>query len=487
MSDKIKHFYEFAEFRLDAENPSLWRGGELVSISPKALETLILLVEKKDEIVSRDELLEKVWKETFVEEGNINYTISLLRKTLENKDLIQTVSRHGYRFTATVKEISQNGDGSIPARVSEHYLVAQKSPKRWILVSIFLISLIFLTSFALWMGGDKTTNTSTGSQSNNPEAMQAYTRGKMILASKNVEKREEKAIDEFHRSITLDPTFALAYAGLAEAFSTTAVKDSYPQSRENYAKAKVAAEKALALDENLAEGFLIRGWLKRNADWDWEGAEKDLRRAVQLNPTDATAHLRLSQLVSPLGRQDEALTEIKIAYEIDPISDYVLGGRFPILEARREYDEALKESEQFLRENKENSNAVRARATFLYHKKDFTQVIELGENALEKDPTRNAFAWHSLLAASFYKTGQIERGDESLRQLETLSLKDTKALYSLAMNYAELGRAAEAIVALEKCFETREERTIWLNVEPRFATLQNDARFQELLKKMNLK
>lgn len=89
MSDKIKHFYEFADFRLNAGNPSLWREDKLVSISPKALETLILLVEKKGEIVSRDELLEKVWKETFVEEGNINYTISLLRKTLENKDLIQ--------------------------------------------------------------------------------------------------------------------------------------------------------------------------------------------------------------------------------------------------------------------------------------------------------------------------------------------------------------------------------------------------------------
>jgi DNA-binding response OmpR family regulator len=80
MSNKIKHLYEFEDFRLNTENPSLWRDGEMVSISPKALETLIVLVKKKGEIVSREELLESVWKETFVEEGNINYTISLLRE-----------------------------------------------------------------------------------------------------------------------------------------------------------------------------------------------------------------------------------------------------------------------------------------------------------------------------------------------------------------------------------------------------------------------
>ena len=84
MSDKIKHFYEFEDFRLDANNPSLWRGDGLISMSPKALETLILLVKKKGEIVSREELIETVWKDTFVEEGNINYTISLLRKIFEN-------------------------------------------------------------------------------------------------------------------------------------------------------------------------------------------------------------------------------------------------------------------------------------------------------------------------------------------------------------------------------------------------------------------
>jgi DNA-binding winged helix-turn-helix (wHTH) protein/Flp pilus assembly protein TadD len=484
MTDKTKHFYEFGKFRLDAENPSLWRDSKLVSISPKALETLILLVEKNGEIVSRDELLENVWKDTFVEEGNINYTISLLRKTLENKDLIQTIPRRGYRFVADVKKLSQNGNGFISVEALPPAF--QKYKFRWVLTSIFIASLLLLASFALGLRGDKTVNASGNSQSNNPEATQAYARGRMILATREVENREEKAIVEFQRAITFDPTFAAAHAGLAEVYSTIAVKLSAPNSRENFTKAKAAAERALALDENLAEGYLIRGWLKRQADWDWKGAEEDLRRAIELNPKIAIAHQRLAHLLSQLGRHDEALAEIKLAYQLDPISDFVLGSHAPILEARRDYAEGLKETGQFLRENKENNAAARAHATFLYHTGDFAAVIKLGEESLERSSSKNPFAWYSLLAAAYEKTGNFEKSDEAMQKLEALAQNDTRSLYSLAMNYAELGRADEAILALNKCFELHEERMVWMGVEPRFANLQNDLRFRALLEKMNL-
>lgn len=525
MPDKIKVFYDFENFRLDTENPSLWRDGRVVSISPKALELLIVLVERRGEIVSREELLESVWKDTFVEEGNINYTVSLLRKTLLNKDLIQTVPRRGYRFTAEIREIAQKERPTpveefrpqavspelspvvspeispvsspaispeispvpaAPADVLPSAVTAKAAP-RWVLVGVILVTVTFLTGFAVWWNGDKKTRTPGPPQTQNAEAKQAYTRGKMIIGKRNVEDREEKAIDEFQKAITFDPTFALAYAGLAEAYGTLAVKLSNQQGRDAYIKAKSAAEKALALDENLAEGFLVRGWLKRNADWNWPEAEADLRRAIELSPKNAIAHQRLAQVLCPVGKLDEALAEARTAYELDPISDFVLGARFPILEARREYDQALKESEEFVRENKNNNNAMRAYATFLYHKGDFGRVIELGEQNLSSDgEKKNAFAWLSLLAASLRKTGQPDKANEALQKLEALSQTSTKALYSLAMNYAENGNTDEAIETLEKCFEKHEERMSWLRVEPRFANLQNDSRFGELLRKMNL-
>lgn len=117
MSANLKHFYEFEDFRLDALRPALWRDGKLVPIFPKSLEVLVLLVRSSGDIVSREELLETVWPDTFVEESNITYTVSQLRKALGgngNARLIQTVPKRGYRFAGEVRETYANGGGARP-------------------------------------------------------------------------------------------------------------------------------------------------------------------------------------------------------------------------------------------------------------------------------------------------------------------------------------------------------------------------------------
>ena len=486
MPEKAKQFYEFEEYRLNVENPGLWRGNQLVPISPKALEVLSLLVCKKGEIVTRDELIETVWKDTFVEEGNINYTISLLRKIFVNKDLIQTIPRHGYRFTAEVREISGNGGSStlIQDRKVEPSVV--RRPFRWVFALVSAVLIFSLVGFAYFSRRESVAKLPSKPPSQTSEAMQSYLRGKMILDKRSVENREEKAIDEFQRSVMLDPTLAIAYAGLAEGFASLSVKTEYPQSRDTVAKAKTAVDKALALEPDLAEGYMVRGQIRRLADWDWKGSETDLRRSIELSPKNAAAHQRLAQTLSILGRQDEALAESQIAYDLDPISEVMISSRFSILEARGDYDEALKDAQNFLHENKGSNQAARAVATFLYHKHDYQGVIDLAEDFFAKNPDKTPFAWLSLLAASYDQIGQTDKSGAALRQLETLARNDSKAQYSLAMNYAELGRNDDAIAALEHCYDMREERMAWLNNEPRYANLRTDRRFQELLKKMNL-
>src|SRR5215204_2983482 len=184
MTGNSKHFYEFEEFHLNAANPSLWRMGKLVAISPKSLEVLILLVEKKGEIVSREDLMETVWKDTFVKEANINYTISQLRKTLGSKNFIQTVARRGYRFDAPVHVVSEEdaeerraeeekntaksraainngGDETANNRQQESHNAAQnsKSPRLLVfslplllLVGAFLLASLGFVGFRLWSG-----------------------------------------------------------------------------------------------------------------------------------------------------------------------------------------------------------------------------------------------------------------------------------------------------------------------------------------------
>jgi DNA-binding winged helix-turn-helix (wHTH) protein/TolB-like protein/lipopolysaccharide biosynthesis regulator YciM len=107
MSNKIKHFYEFGEFRFDAEKRVLWREGAAVPIPPKASEVLAVLIEERGDLVERDRLVDEVWHNTFVEEGNLNNAISSLRKVLGENGIIQTVPRRGYRFTAEVREVAE--------------------------------------------------------------------------------------------------------------------------------------------------------------------------------------------------------------------------------------------------------------------------------------------------------------------------------------------------------------------------------------------
>src|SRR6185503_16367013 len=227
------------------------------------------------------------------------------------------------------------------------------------------------------------------------------------------------------------------------------------------------------------------GTVKRIYDWDWAGAEGDFRRAIELNPNYARAYLGYALLLSCLGRGDEALVEIKHAMEIDPLSQDVKSGYLTVLEGRGEYAAALAQAEENVKFNKEYRRGMRGVATSLFHLGEYQRVIEISEQELTARNSQE-FVWLSLLVTSHHRSGQTGKRDQRLKQLEELAQTDTKALYALAENYAELGSIDEALATLEKCIELREERMMWLKVEPRFAELKGNARFKEILRRMNL-
>ncbi|HEU4835244.1 MAG TPA: winged helix-turn-helix domain-containing protein [Pyrinomonadaceae bacterium] len=632
MSSKNGHRYEFGDFRLDSEPPSLWRDDSLVPLPPKALEMLLLLVQQREIIVSREELLETIWRDSFVEEGNINYTVSLLRKTLDKDDrgrFIQTVPKRGYRFVANVLEVPANGHAENSVQNVEVAIpTEQLKPKiRWHFIGIVLLAVIFVTGFVTWRrfgDGKKVSTTAVanrnirtvavlplktlaeddGSKSlslgltdslisrlgslnrfsvrplssvrgyaeadqdplkfgetlkvdvilegtlqqtdnqlranvrlwdlrdgaqlwqgsfdsteadffnlqdavatgvtrwllsellekdrelltrrytNNPEAFRAYVRGRAILDAKNPDNFE-KAIDEFQKAVALDPTFALAYAGLADASTRRGFNTSGARQQEFYTTSKALAQKALDLDAETPEAYAALGTVKRIYEWEWAGAEREFRRAIELNPNYARAHLGYALLLSCLGRSDEALVEIKRAMEIDPLSQDVKSGYLTILEGRGEYAEALAQAEENVKFNKEYRRGMRGVATFLFHLGEYPRVIEISEQELTAKNSQE-FVWLSLLVTSHHRSGQTGKRDERLKQLEEAAQTDTKALYALAENYAELGRINDALAALEKCIEVREERMMWLKVEPRLAGLKGSSRFDQLLRRMNL-
>ena len=617
MQESGARVYEFEGFRLNVDSPGLWRGGELVQMPPKELEILILLVTSGGEIVSRETLLESVWKDTFVEEGNINYTISLLRKSLGNKNLIQTIPRRGYRFTADVCVAST---APVAADLAQ---AARNAPRRWMFATLALLCVVTLTSFAVWYGGNsksvpigersirsvailpfKTLDADErderivlgltdslisrlgslnrfavrpfeavskprmdgedaiafGSRSRvdavldgtferiddrlrvtarlvdvrdgvqlwtgkfdeseadlfalqdkladaiarsltkelsdrdirriakhqtvSPEAYQAYIRGRTIFDQRDP-RTFSRALDEFQQAVTLDPTFALAYTGLADGHSRIGSLTIGKEADAAYAKARSYAQKALSLDADLAEGYTSLRRIKRMYDWDWSGSEQDFRRAIEINPNLAEAHFYYSQTLSNLLRHDEALAEIETALRIDPISPSIQISQFAILEAAGRFDEGLALAESMAVTNRDNVTVQRSLATFLLHKGENQRVIELSNDMLASG-ARQKFAWLSLVSTAYARTGRIAEANDALAHLEADSKSDTKALYSIAANYAELGLYDDAIAALRSCYQQREERMAWLNTEPRFGALHNDPRFRELAKRIGL-
>ena len=615
MTAKDNAVFEFGDFRLDAGVPSLWRGGELVGAPPKAVETLVQLVAARGEIVSRETLLDTVWKDTFVEEGNINYTISLLRKTLGDKEAIQTVPRRGYRFTHQVREVADS-ESAVPVGGT-----VPETSRRWIFISLFTVCVLLLTSFmwiAKWpivpasertirslavlplknLNADEPDDTfslgvadllisrlgsldrfavrpidtvapfaKSGDDANafaaklkvdavftgtfrrendrllvnarlldlrdgaqiwsgqfdvaetnvfdleenltreialsistrltdteqrrlakrgteSTDAYRAYVRGRAIL-DQRIPNKFERAAAEFARAIALDPTYSLAYSGMADALSRQANQAPAPQSSQIYTKARSYATRAMELDPESSEAFVAIGRVKRLADWDWAGAEQDFQRAIALNPNNADARIFYGQMLGFLGKFDAGLAEIEQAIVINPISAVAIASRLAVLEGKRDIDEALRLAEENLKMSRESTSGLRPVATFSLHKNELARTIELAEEGLAKN-LEPRWAWHSLLAAAYSRSLQPDKAADQIVHLEQLAVTDTKALYSLAVNYGELGRTDEAIAALEKCFAQHEERMVWLNVEPRFAPLRSDPRFADLVRRMNL-
>lgn len=652
MSPQIRHLYEFGPFRLDPEKPCLWRDGEPVSLTPKAVETLLVLVQQSGKLVEREQLMNAIWPDTFVEDNNLNFNVSVLRKALgknENgEQYIKTFPRQGYRFSAQVREVTEEvpslspfsphaaekhsrsavlSDGSEVSVAAEPLELSRDTatlpraddPTNRKLYAALAVALLFAVGAAAWMfwprpqpaspspaaaptirtiavlpikplrneENDRTlslgvTDTlvtklgglpsilvrpvsnagpepdpieigrrinadavleatlqrsdnrlrinarllrvadgsliwsasfdenetdlfklqdalslqltqSLGARLNptdlelltkrdtqNREAFKVYWRGRFFL-----EKRDpEKAIAQFQEALILDPSYAVAYAGLADAYIWQASFTSGAD-KELYGKAKTATDQALKLDPNLAEAYSSLGRIQHWYDWDWEGAEKSFRRAIELNPNSVNARQFYSRLLTTLGRYDEGLNEMYKAQELDPRSADLGVPLSGILERRGALDESLRVLESILEMDKDSKFARRGIANVYLLKGEYTKVLELGKAAFPM-PNDADFAWASMLATAYHRVGQLDKARAMRDRLKRMAETDPKSLYFLAFHDSEIGRKDDAIAALQKCIDMREERVVTTKDEPRFAGLKDDPRYHEILRKLNL-
>jgi len=318
-----------------------------------------------------------------------------------------------------------------------------------------------------------------------PDSYALYLKGRHSLNTRT-EKGLKDAIHQFESSIKRDPKFALAYTGLADAYSILASYSlEYVPPKEGFPKAKTAAEKALSLDDHLAEAHASLGLVKFYYEWDWNGAEAEFKKALELNPGYAQAHQYYADFVKSFGRFDEALGEMRKALVLDPLSFSINTGIGHVLYLSRQYDLAI---DQYRKVVESDPSFVPARLWFgrpYLQKGMFKEAIEQVEEAVKLSHETTVSL--ATLAQAFAAAGRIADAKKMLDKLLTRGTEQYVPSYWIALVYTSMGNKDDAMKYLERAFLERSSWLVWANVEPRFDSLRSDARFASLLARIGFK
>ena len=314
-------------------------------------------------------------------------------------------------------------------------------------------------------------------------AYDAYLKGRRQYLTDFTLDSVQKAIGYFHQALAVDPGYAPAYAGLADCYYTAS--NVYYPPTEAMPKAKRAALKAIELDDTLADAQASLALIRSVYDFDRAAAERGFKRALDLRPSDAQAHLWYGIHLAGVGRFDEAVREVQRAQQLDPVSPAMntyMG--FPLYFARR-YDEAIQRMLP-LTEMYPDYNPVHAVLALAYEQKgEFSKAIAEMERAyeLDKDTESEGLAQLGHIYATAGRTADARR---VLGQLKELSGKRYVSAYNMGVLYAGLGERDEAFRWLEKVEEDRSEWFALINVDPRLDGLHGDARFRGILRRVGL-
>ncbi|HXU07722.1 MAG TPA: protein kinase [Blastocatellia bacterium] len=316
----------------------------------------------------------------------------------------------------------------------------------------------------------------------NSEAYQLYLKGRYHW-NKRTEAGIAKSIDYFEQAIAIDVKFALAYAGLADAYNLMASYSAQPLATP-FLRAKATALKALSLDDNLAEAHAALAAVRLWREYDWDGGERGFRKAIALNPGYATAHMWLALTLAALEKIDEALSEIKLAVDLDPLSRVANLNLARVLYFARRFDESAEQCRKtiemypdYLIAHRRLGIVYGEMGRFEEAEAEFKKALAIAEKDSE---TMSAMAY--ALAAG----GRVDDARGVLDQLYELSKATYVAPYSLARVHIALGEIDRAFECLESTFHERLGILTYLKVEVMFDRIRRDPRFIELQRRMGL-
>ena len=316
----------------------------------------------------------------------------------------------------------------------------------------------------------------------NAEAYQLYLKGRFYW-NKRTPADLQKAIPFFEQAIEKDPNYAMAYSGLADSYALLTAYTNEPP-RRLMPKAKEAALKALALDDKLAAAHASLGQITAYYDYDFATAERQYRRAIELNPNYATAHQWLAEHLAAMKRVDEAEVEIRRALELDPLSVIMNRIYADILMDARKYDEAIQQYHRTLDLDPNFptaryflGRAYEAKGMYDQAVEEYSKSVLMGRGSPEEvQKMKDAYA----------KSGWKAYVQMNLDRLVDQSQRTPVPPFVIATMYARLGRKEEAIAWLEKGYEERDFRMTLISVSFEFDTMRSDPRFKELVRRLGL-
>ena len=316
----------------------------------------------------------------------------------------------------------------------------------------------------------------------NPEAYSLYLKGRYYW-NKRTAEGFRKAIENFRTAIAEDPTYASAYAGLADSYALLGdVGVTAIPPKEAFSNAKTTVQKALELDETLAEAHTSLAHLRMH-DFDWSNAERGFKRALELNPNYATTLHWYALYLALRGRSQEAIATMKRALELDPVSLAINTDLGVLYYYARRYDQAIAQYHKTL---EMDAGFVRAHITLVsaYAQKGmYQEAIDMFQKAIDLSADRSKVA---VLGRVYAQSGKKDESIKAIDELKLLSKQRYISPYSIALIYACLDEKNQAFDWLQRGYEEGVGDLIYLKVDPYLDNLRSDPRFIELLVKVGL-
>ena len=493
----------FGVFEADLRAGELRRNGIKVRLQDLPFRALVLLLTRPGEVITREEFRQALWPpDVFVDfEQGISSAVMRLRDALrdsaDNPIFIETIERRGYRWIGPIHPPEPVSDKSQEQESLEQQptlvapsLRSKSSPWGKVLFALPVLAILL----ALWIFRPGFRDAKASAKSNsasarnhqpaNREAEDLYLKGRFYW-NKRTPENLNLALQSFTQAIAHDPNYSDAYVGIADCYNLLR-EFSAMSPNEAYFKAFAAAKKAVELDPQSSEAHASLAFVTFFGMWDASDAEKEFRRALELDPRNVKAHHWYATFLHTIGRHQEALAEINLARKLAPDSSSILADQGKVLWDAGHHEQALQLLKQLEVADPEFLSPHRY-LRFAYQETgnypDY--ILELKKDALlTHDSAQSSVA--EAAAKGFARSGERGMLEAELLQQRELYEQGKLSPYWVAQTEAGLGNSRVALRYLTIGIQSHDENVLNLICDQRFALLRGDPAFQQLLAKIGL-